>query len=207
MKRWWLCCKSYWTTARIRRMGKALFSQVCVCPQRGYPRPRFFPVSLGPGSFVRRGVTSFPGYFPGLWSQVFSWHTPVPAGRVIPVPARDVPQSKQGYPREDRGTLHWDWGTPWLGLGYPLPPVPPGGCTLERIGVPSTGTGVPPPLGLNWVSPPPAGTGVPPSWNWRVCHWRYSYCSHTGGLSCFLSVDLHLRIWHWVLMHLTELFT
>ena len=39
-------------TARIRRMGKVLFSQVSVCPlPGGYPSPRFFPRSLVPGPF------------------------------------------------------------------------------------------------------------------------------------------------------------
>ena len=103
-------------TARIRRMVKVLFSQVCVCPHWEWGLPH----SLIPGPFS--GVTPGPGSFPGLWYQILSQRgTPVPTG--VPQSQAVVPQSQAG------GTPVPCRGYPFLGvlpqartgLGYPQP--------------------------------------------------------------------------------------
>ena len=71
------------------------------------------------------------GGYPGLWSQVTFLGVPQ---SLVPGPFQDVPQSLipgpfwvgvpqpgLGYPPgKDWATSHgWEWGTSWLGLGYP----------------------------------------------------------------------------------------
>ena len=88
------------------------------------PQPQVLSQVSVPGPSVGggggEGVTSIPGFFHGLWSQVFSGGTPVPGGG-YPKP------SQGGYPNlswegnpERIGVPPagiedppgWDWGTP-----------------------------------------------------------------------------------------------
>ena len=86
-------------TARIRRMGKVMFSQVCVCSQGGTP---------------------VPGSFQGVWSQVLSWGVPQSW------PGR-YPSAGWGYPTPDgittvqMGVQHSQTGVRYPGQGYPHP--------------------------------------------------------------------------------------
>ena len=114
-------------TARIRRMGKVLFSQACVCPRGGgggesYPMVsglRFLPWSFVPGPFQ---WVCYPSPVTGpVQSSVLGpalgaaeGCTPVlPMGRGVPLPRTGVspsqdwstPQDRTGYPPgQDRGT-------------------------------------------------------------------------------------------------------
>ena len=76
-------------TARIRGVGKVMFSQVSVHSHGGYPSLRFFPRSLDPGSLP--GGIPVSGSFPDVWSQVLS---------------------EGGYPVPGRGNLDLDGGYP-----------------------------------------------------------------------------------------------
>ena len=98
--RTWVSPSNFLFTARIRRMGKVLFSQVSVPFTWRYSSPRLFP---------------------RLWSHVISGGGGYPMTEGYP-PARTV----LGYPPgQDRtGVPPWpgqEWGTPLArtGLGYP----------------------------------------------------------------------------------------
>ena len=101
-------------TARIRRMGKVMFSQACVCPQRG------------------RGYCA-------LWSQVLYQIGGVPLDRTgVPSLPRQG-RSGSSSPLPQAGTEGIPPSPPQAGQGIPLPPSVP-----DRIGVPlPPRTGVP----------------------------------------------------------------
>ena len=81
-------------TARIRRMGKVMFSQVCVRPHPLCPSSRFFPRSV------------VPGPFPG--------DTPVLAGGGYPSPRwEEYPSPRWGR------TTGLRYPPSRTGLGYP----------------------------------------------------------------------------------------
>ena len=74
--------KVFLFTAHIRRMGKVLFSLLCVCPHPG-------------GTLV-------PGSFPGLWSHVLFWG--VPQSWLVGILQLGVSQSWP-WGTQDRGIL------------------------------------------------------------------------------------------------------
>ena len=79
-----LNCQVVIFTDRIRRMGRVLFSQACVCQKGWYLSVRFSPSSL------------VPGPFPGGQSPSPSWHVPLYPGQGYPLGRTGVPP--QPYP-------------------------------------------------------------------------------------------------------------
>ena len=127
-------------TARNRRMGTVMFSQVCVSSQGGVPQsqdPRFFPRSFpkrGGGVHQSQPGEGIPVLARGN-SSLGQRASPVLAvvvgGGGYPSPSQGYPsaslgvhQSQLGVPK-DRGTpwLGQGWGTPWPGQDWGTPPA------------------------------------------------------------------------------------
>ena len=127
--------------ARIRRMGKVIFS-VClsVHTRRGAPSPSY-DTSTGPMSFKGgtpvTGPSSLPRGYPTPGGGYPSWVPPsrdgVPPGQVrMAVSGMEYPSPGMGYPlaRSVWGT--WD-GYPHPGMAYPLARS---GWGVPRMGYP-----------------------------------------------------------------------
>ena len=125
-------------TARIRRMGKVMFSQVSVHSHGGItPCPRFFPRSLVPGPFLAGGRYPSPRFFPRyLVPGPFpGYHCPWFFPRsLVPGPFSGLPQS-------------WPGGTPVLVRKYPNPgwgyPGPSPSWGVLAAGTPVLARGTP----------------------------------------------------------------
>ena len=104
-------------TARIRRMGKVMFSLCPSTPGGGGTQSPFRNTSTGPMSFQRgtllTGFRSLLGDYPssrwgGRYTSSMWGGTPVPGGEVslswggIPVPGGEVPLSWGTFPNQDR---------------------------------------------------------------------------------------------------------
>ena len=163
-------------TARIRRMGKVMFSQVCVRPHSGGN-----PVS---GSFL------------GLWVQVLSQGVPQSqVGGITQYQVERVPQSQVGC------TPGLGYPPSWTGLGYPPvpdrtrihPPDQDWGTLPARWdwGIPPSQdrAGVPPPPSQDW-------SGVPslPRTAERVLTTRRVVCLLRSRRRTFLFL---LHSWNW----------
>ena len=71
-------------TTRIRRMGKVLFSQVCVCPHQGWGLPHLHPIILP--------LVTCP------FQEVPLWLVTGPFLGGYPSPSRGIPWPGLGYP-------------------------------------------------------------------------------------------------------------
>ena len=133
-------------TARIRRMGEVLFSQVCLSTSR----------SLVPGPFREGGGGLSPRFFPRSLVLDPFWGVPSPRLFLRSL----VPAFFKG------GTLEWgtpppqpgQWGTPGQEWSTPLARLGWCGYRQVRMGYPPPNqvmVGYPPWAGQDGVSPPP----------------------------------------------------
>ena len=97
--------RNHVVTTRIRRLGKVLFSQMCVC-QRGYP------MVSGPRSF-----TGLMFFLAGGSTQSCHWFNPRSClgGGGTPVLSLVLPRSMRGYPNLGQG------GTTTSDITCPIP--------------------------------------------------------------------------------------
>ena len=167
-------------TARIRRMGKVLFSQVSVCPHFGVGVPTFQLKGEGIPTFQLTGET----YLPANGGSTYLGQVPPllprqvpPASKVgMPCPRQVPPQPRQITPPHTR---------------YVNPPQSKVGISSPSQGnYPPSKVGTPPPSKVG-TSPIQGRYHLPPPQHseYLLRGGRYASCVHTGGLSCYICHD------------------